>query len=204
MDEMDHWPVARQAEYHRKGMEKAIRDASNRAEADYRAEHPQAGRLSTFLNVSVYGKRPKGFHDFPVEVVRMFLDSPRTVAQTNDAIIAAHAPKWLPYVLSKNVMAKAFTPPQAAKVAALLSGGGKGLDLARHGTLSKVKLALRAMAGPGGVATDYLVPIALGTDYVTIAGNQFAVTQHKNGYGRIRIGRRWLRCDVLEAALQCV
>lgn len=196
--EVNSWSTARQAEYHRSELEKVIRAAAKEAEADYRREHPQTGALRTKSEIIVYRKPPRGFYNHAPDMVELFLASKLARYQTNAEFVARLNERFSPYIVPANILTRTLTQGPLKKIEAALSRNGVWIDLRKHNTLSKIKLALRAKLEDPSGARSYALSIEFHLDAVVVGNTRFPVTRHQAGYTRLRVGNQWLRSDVLE------
>ena len=201
MEELDTrgWSSEKLRRHHRLGLELAMNEASQIAEAEYRSKHTASAGLSVFSNIKVYYQRPKGFAKMPVTVVSTFLQSQHYLSQTNDVIVANLSNKWAPFPVSKNAMSKEFTKTQSKAIQTVLESAGKSIDVTKFNTLTKVKKALRAHQLGANTGRRYQAEVIFSDTAVTIGGRALVVAIHEKGYARIRPNRNWLRCDELEA-----
>jgi hypothetical protein len=202
LSEVETWPTARQAAYHRERMEAAIREAARKAEAAYRADHPQAGALRTKSDIHVYRRPPKGFYRQKVDIVETWLTSRLALQETNAAAVSRLNDKFTPYAVSANYLTRPLPKSTVTAIQKLLAENGMWLDLRKHNTLSKIKRALRAAVDAKSTARHYQVAIAFNEDALVVGDTRLPVYQHPAGYLRVRVGKQWLRCDVLEELAQ--
>jgi len=193
---------AQELEHHRKGLAGAILKAQREAEASYRAQHPEAGAVSVLSELYVYAKRPKGFSSYPRDITEWFLISREALRETNEATVARLQAKHHPFKVPPNLLTRPLPPKAIEQVRKVLTEHGKNLDLRANNTLSKIKLALRGKASASLASSAYQATISFGAKSVVVNGVEYPTATHEKGYRRIRIGRDWLRCDVLEALLQ--
>lgn len=193
---------AQEVEHHRRGLAGAIRKALREAEAAYRAQHPEAGAVSVLSELYVYAKRPKGFSSYPADVTGWFLTSREALREPNTATVARLQAKHHPFEVPPNLLTRPLPPKAIEQVRKVLTSHGKNLDLKANDTLSKIKRALRAAESANEASSTYQAIASFGAKMVVVNGVEYPTVTHQNGYRRIRVGRDWLRCDVLEALLQ--
>jgi hypothetical protein len=198
---MEFWPANRLAEYHREGLRRVLSNAIRDAEASYRSEHPEAASLRTRADILVWRKRPRGFSRHRIDLVRLWLDSPATLAETNDAVVERLKQKFNPHPVPASILTREIPSGAKKEISELLAQRGRALDIARHNTLSKIKRALRAQEATEAAPCVHRVNVTFAAAAVIVGDRSYPVTPHANGYGRIRVGRQWLRCDVLETLL---
>lgn len=196
--EVERWQTKYQAEYHRAHLEATIRRAAREAEAAYRNKHPQAGALRTKSDIYVYRKPPKGFYRYRVEIVQTMLESRSAREEPNSAFIARMNNRFTPHVAPANFLTRPLPRIAIKQIEELLRRKGVWLDLRKHNTLSKIKLALRAKMEAPSSARDYVLPISFRADAIVVGDAMLSVYKHEAGYSRVRVGKQWLRCDVLE------
>lgn len=187
---------------HQRGMAAAIRQAQREAERAYREAHPEAGAISVKADLFVYPKRPKGFSSHPAIVAEWFAVSREALRETNGATVARLQNKFAPYPVPANLLTRPLSPRALEQVGKKLAEHGKVVDLKANNTLSKIRGALRAKASAGAADASYDVQMTFAPDVVVVGGVEYPVQTTSTGYRRIRVGRDWLRCDVLEALAQ--
>lgn len=187
---------------HRKGMAAAIRQAQRDAERRYREAHPEAGAISVKADLFVYAKRPKGFSAHPTLVAEWFAVSREALRETNSATVARLRNRFAPYPVPDNLLTRPLAPKALDQVGKVLALHGKSVDLKVNNTLSKIRGALRGKASAQAGDASYDVQMTFAPGVVVVGGIEYPVQTTSTGYRRIRVGRDWLRCDVLEALAQ--
>jgi hypothetical protein len=185
--------------FHQKRLAAAIREAAAKAEQDYRDRHPEAGAISVRSDLFVYPKRPRGFSNHPAKVVGWYLQSRHLLRETNRETIARLEGSYdEPYKIPANLFTRELSQKQLDDVADVLAQHGQKLDLKVNNTLSKIKKALRAIATSAGGSNVYALELFFGGDKIVVGGVEYGVTK-RGKHSAIRVGRSWLRYDVLEA-----
>ena len=196
---MDGWPSWKQAAYHQAELQEFINRAMRKAEADYRASHPQANSLRTTGEVRVYRRPPRGFYSYPARTVALLLDSKMALAEPNAAFIERAQNEFAPYVVPGDLFTRQLSPRVIGLIAKVLAGRNVLLDLKRHNTLSKIKKALRARAAGKEEGVAYDLKLVFTPDAVIAGDKRYPIYHHKGGYQRISVGEQKLRVDVLKA-----
>ena len=184
-------PAWRLAEIGRKAVQEAVEK--------HQEQNPDALPFKALARVVVVRKKPKGFESVPLEMVENFLTSKAYLNLTNQQLIEQLAHKWSPFPISAGFMDKPLSARQLGRIGNRLSKVGIYFDPLRHKSLSKIKRAIQAGKKAEDAVRKVAAEVTFGSDFVTVAGKQFAVSKDAKGYRRIKVGDQKLRVDVLEA-----
>lgn len=183
-------------------MAQAGRKAAVERAEKFRQENEAALPYDVIATVRVVRRRPKGFYNIPIDVVRSLLDSKLYLHTTNEQIIDGLQTKWAPEPIPKNFMDKALTAAKLKVIAAVLAEAGLAFDPKTHKSLSKIKLAIQAGKAAADAELSFTGTVTFGRDCVTVGAKRFPFGNDANGYQRIKVGPHKLRVDVLRALLE--
>lgn len=182
-------------------MAEAGRKAAIERAEKFRQENEAALPFDVMVTVRAVRRRPKGFHNIPVDVVRSLLASKMYLHATNEEIIEGLRSTWAPEPIPKNLMDKPLTPAKLKVVAALLASEGLAFDPKTHKSLSKIKLAIQAGKAAADAELSFTGTVTFSRNCVTVGTKRFPFQDDANGYQRIKVGPHKLRVDVLRALL---
>lgn len=183
-------------------MARASHKAALEEAAKFQQQNEAALPFKIVATVRAVRKRPKGFYEIPIDVVRMMLESRIYLHSTNERIVETLRSKWAPEPISSGFMNKALSARQLKAICALLASKGLVFEPKTQKSLSKIKLAIQAGKAAADAELSFMGTVTFGSDCVTVGTKRFPFGKDANGYQRIKVGSHKLRVDVLKALLE--
>lgn len=176
-----------------------VSTAARKAEAEYRRDNPGADEVKVSRDIFAYVKRPRGFANYAQQMVDMFLAQRETLTWSN-ARLAEQAGVNFRFDAPASLMTEQLTASQKRKVEATLGQWGMSLDLRKHNTISKIKLALRAHFSAEQSEKKFTGTVHF-TDVEVIVNGKRRVIQKTDKGPRIHVGKQWMNVDRLKSLL---
>lgn len=173
--------------------------AAKNAEAEYRRDNPGAVEVRVSRDIFAYVKRPRGFANYAQQMVDMFLAQRETLTW-NNARLSEQVGLNFGFDAPVSLMTEQLTASQKRKVETTLGQWEMSLDLRKHNTISKIKLALRAHFSAERSKKKFTGTVHF-TDNEVIVNGKRRVIQKTDKGPRIHVGKQWVNVDRLKALL---
>ncbi|UAK25752.1 hypothetical protein [Sphingomonas nostoxanthinifaciens] len=185
---------------YRKELAAAYHKGGRQAVKEYKSQHPGASTVTVLASVAAVKRRPKDFAGYERRAVALFLTERDSVDLSNAALAA----KLSADVPGYNAAPSLLTAPLGARarraVREILEPRGFRLVDAQVRTLSKVKLALRALYAGEAEKLSFNGKIVFTEDAVIVGGRRHPI-QTSGGHRRVHAGKFMLNVDGLKALL---
>jgi len=166
----------------------------------FKVKNPEVSGVTVKTTVFATKRRPKEMAKARVRLANLLIFGGEHLNKSN-AELAAHICTGIPgYVAPANLATEKFTASEKKAVKAMLSQKRMSIDLDRHNSPSKLKLAIRAIKSGSKPTVQFNALVSFSDEAVIVGTRRFPIQSDRN-MRRIHVGKAMLNVDALIALL---